>query len=158
MVEKIGHIKNPLTVIAIFAAIAEISGTTVLPFIESENQGIYIQKHTDTQRTETYSKIRLDDKLCRGEQRSSTGTEVVPGYSLTKKQTRENKHADTHRIETRVEVRRGVEDSRRKQRLLSCNQMRVDYSSTEIPNSRHAKAGLSTIRREFLICGGFSLD
>lgn len=42
MVEKIGHIKNPLTVIAIFAAIAEISGTTVLPFIESENQGIYI--------------------------------------------------------------------------------------------------------------------
>ena len=42
MVEKVGHIKNPLTVIAIFAAIAEISGTTVLPFIESENQGIYI--------------------------------------------------------------------------------------------------------------------
>lgn len=42
MVEKIGHIKNPLTVIAIFAAIAEISGTTVLPFIESDNQGIYI--------------------------------------------------------------------------------------------------------------------
>lgn len=42
MVKKIGHIKNPLTVIAIFAAIAEISGTTVLPFIESENQGIYI--------------------------------------------------------------------------------------------------------------------
>lgn len=42
MVDKIGHIKNPLTVIAIFAAIAEISGTTVLPFIESENQGIYI--------------------------------------------------------------------------------------------------------------------
>lgn len=42
MVEKIGHIKNPLTVIAIFAAIAEISGTTVLPFIESENQEIYI--------------------------------------------------------------------------------------------------------------------
>lgn len=42
MVEKIGHIKNPLTVIAIFAAIAEISGTTVLPFIEPDNQGIYI--------------------------------------------------------------------------------------------------------------------
>lgn len=42
MVEKIGHIRNPLTVIAIFAAIAEISGTTVLPFIESENQSIYI--------------------------------------------------------------------------------------------------------------------
>lgn len=42
MVEKIGHIKNPLTVIAIFAAIAEISGTTVLPFIEADNQSIYI--------------------------------------------------------------------------------------------------------------------
>lgn len=42
MVDKIGHIKNPLTVIAIFAAIAEISGTTVLPFIESKNQEMYI--------------------------------------------------------------------------------------------------------------------
>lgn len=42
MVEKIGHIKNPLTVIAIFAAIAEISGTTVLPFIDADNQNIYI--------------------------------------------------------------------------------------------------------------------
>lgn len=42
MIEKIGHIKNPLTVIAVFAAIAEISGTGVLPFIEPENQGIYI--------------------------------------------------------------------------------------------------------------------
>lgn len=42
MVEKIGHIKNPLTVIAIFAAIAEISGTSVLPFISNENQSLYI--------------------------------------------------------------------------------------------------------------------
>jgi hypothetical protein len=42
LVEKIGHIKNPLTVIAMFAAIAEISGTTVLPFIEAENQSVYI--------------------------------------------------------------------------------------------------------------------
>jgi hypothetical protein len=42
LVEKVGHIKNPLTVIGIFAAIAEISGTSVLPFIEPENQGIYI--------------------------------------------------------------------------------------------------------------------
>ena len=42
MVEKIGHVKNPLTVIAIFAAIAEISGTTVLPFIAAEYQGTYI--------------------------------------------------------------------------------------------------------------------
>lgn len=42
MVEKIGHIKNPLTVIAIFAGIAEISGTIVLPFISEENQATYI--------------------------------------------------------------------------------------------------------------------
>jgi hypothetical protein len=42
MVEKIGHVKNPLTVIAIFAAVAEISGTSVLPFISVEHQGTYI--------------------------------------------------------------------------------------------------------------------
>jgi hypothetical protein len=42
MVEKIGHVKNPLSVIAIFAAIAEISGTTVLPFIDAEHQGTYL--------------------------------------------------------------------------------------------------------------------
>jgi hypothetical protein len=42
MVEKIGTIKNPLTIIAMFAAIAEISGTAVLPFISAENQGTYI--------------------------------------------------------------------------------------------------------------------
>jgi hypothetical protein len=43
MLEKIGHVKNPLTVISIFAAIAEISGTIVLPFITTaEHQGTYI--------------------------------------------------------------------------------------------------------------------
>lgn len=42
MVEKIGSIKNPLTIIAIFAAIAEISGTLVLPFISNDNQAIYV--------------------------------------------------------------------------------------------------------------------
>lgn len=42
MVEKIGHVRNPLTVIAIFAGIAEISGTVVLPFVAPENQKIYI--------------------------------------------------------------------------------------------------------------------
>lgn len=42
MVEKIGTIKNPLTIIAIFAGIAEISGTIVLPFISEVNQGNYI--------------------------------------------------------------------------------------------------------------------
>lgn len=42
MIERIKRVQNPLTIIAIFAAIAEISGTTVLPFIAAENQGIYI--------------------------------------------------------------------------------------------------------------------
>lgn len=35
-------IKNPLTIIAIFAGIAEISGTAVLPFVSSDNQRLYI--------------------------------------------------------------------------------------------------------------------
>ena len=42
MIEKVGHIKNPLTIIAMFAAIAEISGTAVLPFIHESNQSIYV--------------------------------------------------------------------------------------------------------------------
>lgn len=42
MIEKIGPIKNPLTIIAIFAAIAEISGTLVLPFIAAANQAVYV--------------------------------------------------------------------------------------------------------------------
>lgn len=39
---KTGIVKNPLSVIAIFAGIAEISGTGVLPFISPENQWLYI--------------------------------------------------------------------------------------------------------------------
>ncbi len=42
MIENIGTIKNPLTIIAMFAGIAEISGTVVLPFISIENQSLYI--------------------------------------------------------------------------------------------------------------------
>jgi len=42
MIEKVGHIKNPLTVISVFAGIAEISGTIVLPFIDAQNQATYI--------------------------------------------------------------------------------------------------------------------
>jgi hypothetical protein len=42
VVEKIGTIKNPLTIIAIFAAIAEVSGTVVLPFIAPVNQATYV--------------------------------------------------------------------------------------------------------------------
>ncbi|WP_339526343.1 hypothetical protein [Pseudomonas sp. EA_35y_Pfl2_R111] len=39
---KTGVVRNPLSVIAIFAGIAEISGTGVLPFIAAENQALYI--------------------------------------------------------------------------------------------------------------------
>jgi hypothetical protein len=42
MVEKIGHVRNPLTVIAIFAGIAEISGTVVLPLLEASIQNLYV--------------------------------------------------------------------------------------------------------------------
>lgn len=42
MTEKVGLIKNPLTIIAIFAGIAEVSGTIVLPFISSEHQGLFV--------------------------------------------------------------------------------------------------------------------
>ncbi len=42
MTEKIGLVKNPLTIIAIFAGIAEVSGTIVLPFIAEGNQAIFV--------------------------------------------------------------------------------------------------------------------
>lgn len=42
MLEKIGHIKNPLTVIAMFAGIAEVSGTIVLPFVAEAAQVRYV--------------------------------------------------------------------------------------------------------------------
>lgn len=42
MVEKIGPVRNPLTIIAIFAGIAEISGTAVLPFVDPSLQSVYI--------------------------------------------------------------------------------------------------------------------
>jgi len=42
MNNKVGSIKNPLSVIAIFAGIAEISGTMVLPHINPDNQLIFI--------------------------------------------------------------------------------------------------------------------
>ncbi|TLN16191.1 hypothetical protein FDZ71_06835 [bacterium] len=41
MIEKIGPVRNPLTTIAIFAAIAEVSGTVVLPFV-TEGQGAFV--------------------------------------------------------------------------------------------------------------------
>jgi hypothetical protein len=39
---KYGHIKNPLTVVAIFAGIVEVSGTIVLPCILPANQATYM--------------------------------------------------------------------------------------------------------------------
>jgi len=42
MSNKISTVKNPLTVIAIFAGTAEISGTAILPLLEVESQQIYI--------------------------------------------------------------------------------------------------------------------
>ena len=42
MIEKIGTVRNPLTVIAIFASIVEIFGTIVLPHIADANQLIFV--------------------------------------------------------------------------------------------------------------------
>ncbi|WP_052659159.1 hypothetical protein [Pseudomonas sp. LFM046] len=42
MLEKLSHIKNPLSVIAIFAGLAEVSGTGVLPLLERDIQHIYV--------------------------------------------------------------------------------------------------------------------
>ena len=41
-IAKISKVSNPLTIIAIFAGLAEIGGTLVLPFLEVEIQIIYI--------------------------------------------------------------------------------------------------------------------
>lgn len=42
MLEKITKVSNPLTVIAIFAAITEVGGTGVLPFLSQASQLRYI--------------------------------------------------------------------------------------------------------------------
>ncbi|MEF3696904.1 hypothetical protein [Desulfolutivibrio sp.] len=42
MVEHVGHIRNPLTIVAIFAALAEVSGTVILPLIPLETQLVYV--------------------------------------------------------------------------------------------------------------------
>ncbi|WP_156379118.1 hypothetical protein [Rhizobium sp. Root149] len=39
---KITHVSNPLTIIAIFAALAEVSGTVVLPLLQPETQRAYV--------------------------------------------------------------------------------------------------------------------
>jgi hypothetical protein len=42
MIEKVGYVRNPLTVIAMFAALAEVSGTVVLPFLKPDTQQTYM--------------------------------------------------------------------------------------------------------------------
>jgi len=42
MIEKIAHIKNPLTVIGAFAGLAEVSGTCVLPFLQPDVQYTFV--------------------------------------------------------------------------------------------------------------------
>lgn len=42
MIESIKKVSNPLTVIAIFAGLAEVSGTVVLPFLKEDSQAIYV--------------------------------------------------------------------------------------------------------------------
>ena len=42
MINSGNIIKNPLTIIAIFAGIVEIGSNTVLPFLTAENQSTYI--------------------------------------------------------------------------------------------------------------------
>jgi len=42
MIDKNSTVSNPLTIIAIFSGIAEISGTAVLPLLETENQSVYL--------------------------------------------------------------------------------------------------------------------
>lgn len=42
MIEKVGHVRNPLTIIAIFAALAEVGGTAVLPLLAPVTQYIYV--------------------------------------------------------------------------------------------------------------------
>jgi hypothetical protein len=40
MLESIKKISNPLTIIAIFAGLAEVSGTVVLPFLKDDSQSV----------------------------------------------------------------------------------------------------------------------
>lgn len=42
MIESIKKISNPLTIIAIFAGLAEISGTLILPFLRESSQDLYV--------------------------------------------------------------------------------------------------------------------
>ena len=39
---KLPTVKNPMTIVALFAGIAELAGTVVLPFVAGDNQSLYI--------------------------------------------------------------------------------------------------------------------
>jgi hypothetical protein len=41
LLEKIQAVKNPLTIIAIFAGIVEVSGTLILPHIAESQQAVF---------------------------------------------------------------------------------------------------------------------
>lgn len=43
MLERMAPVKNVLSIIAIFAGIAEVSGTAVLPFLTENNQAIFMR-------------------------------------------------------------------------------------------------------------------
>lgn len=42
MLENIRKVSNPLTIIALFAGLAEVGGTAVLPFIIDKNQSVFL--------------------------------------------------------------------------------------------------------------------
>jgi hypothetical protein len=42
MIGKVGKVSNPLTIVAIFATIAEVSGSAALPFLREPSQVIYV--------------------------------------------------------------------------------------------------------------------
>ncbi len=42
MIEKIGRVGNPLTIIAIFAALAEVAGTVSLGIVDTQYQGVFV--------------------------------------------------------------------------------------------------------------------
>src|SRR6266508_6798413 len=42
MNSRFGIVKNPLTIIAIFAGTAEVSGTAILPYLQTQNQTLYV--------------------------------------------------------------------------------------------------------------------
>lgn len=42
VLEKMPHVKNPLSVVALFAGLAEVSGTVALPFLGPEVQAVFV--------------------------------------------------------------------------------------------------------------------